>query len=103
MNGIIEKWDENRLNEGESCLTVDDHLIPINVKRRFKQLVSKAVNESEIGKFVDAKRLSDSPAITLSITHPKIAIGCISVDLAPLVEAHLPFKPEFGWPISIAR
>jgi hypothetical protein len=27
---------------------------------------------------------------------------CVSVDLAPLVEAHVPFKPEFGWPRSNA-
>jgi hypothetical protein len=44
-----------------------------------------------------------SPAATLSISHPKIAGDCVSVDLAPLVEAHLPFRPEFGWPRSNAR
>jgi hypothetical protein len=25
------------------------------------------------------------------------------IDLAPLVEAHLPFQPEFGWPRPNAR
>ena len=98
LNGIIEKWDQQRLNEGQSCLTVDDHLIPIYVKKRFKQLVSEAVNQPDIQQFVDAKRLSESPAVTLSITRPKNAGDSISVDLAPLVEARLPFKPEFGWP-----
>jgi hypothetical protein len=59
VGGIIEKWDQQRLNEGQSCLTVDDHLIPFKVKRRFKQLVSEAVNQPQIQQFVDAKRLSE--------------------------------------------
>ena len=100
MRKIIAQWDQQRLNEGQSCLTVGNDLIPIKVKRRFKQLVSEAVNRPQIRQFVDAKRLSESPAATLSITHPNIAGGCISVDLAPLVEAHLPFRPEYGWPRS---
>ena len=103
VSGIIEKWDQQRLNEGQSCLTVGNHLIPIKVKRRFKQLVGEAVNRPQIRQFVDVKRLSESPAATLSISHPDIAGDCVSVDLAPLVEAHLPFKPEFGWPRSNAR
>jgi hypothetical protein len=102
VGGIIEKWDQQRLNEGQSCLTVGDHLIPIKVKRRFKQLVGEAVNRPQIRKFVDARRLTESPAATLSITHRDIVGGCVSVDLAPLVEAHVPFKPEFGWPRSNA-
>ena len=103
VGGLIEKWNQQRLNEGQSCLTVDEHIIPIKVKRRFKQLVSEAVNRPQIRLFVDAKRLSESPAATLSISHPSIAGGCISVDLAPLIEAHLPFRPEFGWPRSNAH
>ena len=104
VNGIIEKWDQKRLNEGQSCLTVDDYLIPFKVKRRFKQLVSEAVNQLGIQRFVDAKRLSESPAATLSISHPNIVEGYyVSVDLAPLIEAHLPFTQEFGWPRSSAR
>jgi hypothetical protein len=102
-DGIIEKWDQKRLNEGQSCLTVDDNLIPINVKRRFKQLVSEAVNQPQIQQFVDAKMLSESPAATLSISDPDIAGDCVSVDLAPLIEAHLLFQPEFGWPRPNAR
>ena len=103
-NGLIKKWDQKRLNGGQSCLTVDDHLIPFKVKRRFKQLVSEAVNQLGIQRFVDAKRLSESPAATLSISHPNIVEGyCVSVDLAPLVEAHLPFIQEIGWPRSSAR
>ena len=103
VNGIIEKWDQKGLNEGQPCLTVDDHLIPFKVKRRFKQLVSEAVDELGIQRFVDAKRLSESPAATLSISHPDIVEGyCVSVDLAPLVKAHLPFTQEFGWPRSSA-
>lgn len=103
VGGIIEKWDQQRLNEGQSCLTVGDHLIPIKVKRLFKQLVGEAVNRPQIRQFVDAKRLSESPAATLSISHPNIAGDCVSVDLAPLIEGHLPFKPEFGWPRAKAR
>jgi hypothetical protein len=61
------------------------------------------VNRPQIRKFVDAKRLSESPAATLSISHPNIAGDCINVDLAPLIEGHLPFRPEFGWPRSNAR
>jgi hypothetical protein len=59
VGGIIEKWDQQRLNEGQSCLTVGDHLIPIKVKRRFKQLVGEAVNRPQIRKFVDARRLTE--------------------------------------------
>ena len=98
VNEIIPKWDQKGLNEGQSCLTVGNHLIPIKVKRRFKQLVSEAVNQPQFQEFVDAKRLSESPAVTLSITHSKIPEGSVSVDLAPLIEAHLLFQPEFGWP-----
>ena len=103
VGGIIEKWDQQRLNEGQSCLTVGDHLIPIKVKRRFKQLVGEAVNRPQIRKFVDARRLTESPAATLWISHPNIVGDCINVDLAPLIEGHLPFRPEFGWPRSNAR
>jgi hypothetical protein len=103
MREIIAQWDQQRLNEGQSCLTVGNDLIPIKVKRRFKQLVGEAVNRPQIRKFVDAKRLSESPAATLSISHPNIAGDCINVDLAPLIEGHLPFRPEFGWPRSNAR
>ena len=103
MREIIAQWDQQRLNEGQSCLTVGNDLIHIKVKRRFKQLVGEAVNRPQIRKFVDAKRLSESPAATLSISHPNIAGDCINVDLAPLIEGHLPFRPEFGWPRSNAR
>lgn len=103
VGGVIEKWDQQRLNEGQSCLTVGNHIIPIKVKRLFKQLVGEAVNRPQIRQFVDAKRLSESPAATLSISHPNIAGDCVSVDLAPLIEGHLPFKPEFGWPRAKAR
>jgi hypothetical protein len=103
LSGLIPKWDQQGLNEGQSCLTVGEHIIPIKVKRRFKQLVGEAVNRPQIRKFVDAKRLSESPAATLSISHPNIAGDCINVDLAPLIEGHLPFRPEFGWPRSNAR
>ncbi|CAC5397076.1 unnamed protein product [Mytilus coruscus] len=73
------------------------------VKRRFKALVSEAVNRPQIRQYVDAKRLSESPATTLTISHPNIVGDTISVDLAPLIKSHAPFKPEFGWPRSGAR
>ncbi|XP_076106668.1 protein mab-21-like 3 [Mytilus galloprovincialis] len=101
--GSIQRWDNARLNEGPACLTIDDDIIPIKVKRRFKALLSEAVNRPRIRKYVDAQRLSESPAATLTIHHPKIAGQTISVDLAPLIEGHLPFKPEFGWPRPGAR
>ncbi|XP_052072249.1 protein mab-21-like 3 [Mytilus californianus] len=103
LKGLIQKWDNERLNEGLACLTIDDHIIPIKVKRRFKALVSEAVNRPKIRQYVDAQRLSESPAATLTIRHPKIAGETISVDLAPLIEGHLSFKPEFGWPRSGSR
>ncbi|CAG2257889.1 unnamed protein product [Mytilus edulis] len=63
----------------------------------------EAVNRLNICQYVDAKRLSESPATTLIISHPNIVGDTISVDLTPLIEAHLSFKPEFAWPRSGAR
>jgi hypothetical protein len=62
-NGIIEKWDQKRLNEGQSCLTVDDHLIPFNVKRRFKQLVN-------------GRCVSTSGAKSTLTQYPSTMFGC---------------------------
>ncbi|CAG2205567.1 unnamed protein product [Mytilus edulis] len=87
--GTIPKWNNERSNEGPACLTI--------------ALVSEAVNRPQIRQYVDAKRLSESPAATLTISHPNIAGGTISVDLAPIIKLHIPFKPEFGWPRSRAR
>ncbi|CAG2185166.1 unnamed protein product [Mytilus edulis] len=101
--GKIQQWNNEHSNEGPACLTIDDDIIPIKVKRRFKALVSEAVNRPQIRRYVDAKRLSESPAATLTISHPKIAGGTISVDLAPIIKLHIPFKPEFGWPRPGAR
>ncbi|VDI50356.1 Hypothetical predicted protein [Mytilus galloprovincialis] len=103
ISGTIPKWNSERSNEGPACLTIDNDIIPIKVKRRFKALVSEAVNRPQIRQYVDAKRLSESPAATLTISHPNIAGGTISVDLAPIIKLHIPFKPEFGWPRSGAR
>ncbi|XP_063447830.1 protein mab-21-like 3 [Mytilus trossulus] len=101
--GIIEHWNMERLNEGPACLTIDDHIIPIRVKRRFKALVSEAVNRPHICQYVDARRLSESPATTLIIRHPYLVGDQISVDLTPLIKSHASFKPEFGWPRPGAR
>ncbi|XP_063449019.1 protein mab-21-like 3 [Mytilus trossulus] len=103
ITGLVKTWDNERLNEGPACLSIDDHIIPIKVKRRFKALVSEAVNRPRIRQYVDAQRLSESPAATLTIRHHKIAGETISVDLAPLIEGHVPFKTEFGWPRPGAR
>ena len=32
VGGLIEKWNQQRLNEGQSCLTVDEHIISIKFK-----------------------------------------------------------------------
>ncbi|XP_071177921.1 cyclic GMP-AMP synthase-like receptor 1 [Mytilus edulis] len=101
--GLTHKWNNGRFNEGPACLTIGDHIIPIKVKRRFKALVSEAVNRLNIRQYVDAKPASESPAATLIISHPNIVGDTISVDLTPLIEAHLSFKPEFGWPRSGAK
>jgi hypothetical protein len=63
-------------------------------------LLLEGQHQLGIQRFVDAKRLSESPAATLSISHPNIVEEyCVSVDLAPLVETHLPFIQKFGWPV----
>ncbi|CAG2185164.1 unnamed protein product [Mytilus edulis] len=100
FSGIIPEWNKKRLNEGSACLTIGDHIIPLKVKKRFKALVSEAVKRPFIRRYVDAKRLSESPAVTLTIAKPNDAddVEPISVDLAPLIEAHLPFRSEFNWP-----
>ncbi|CAC5397071.1 unnamed protein product [Mytilus coruscus] len=71
LTGIVPKWNREGINDVPACLTIDDDVIPINVKRRFKSLVGEAVNRPHICKYVDAKKLSDSPATTLTITHTK--------------------------------
>ncbi|CAG2257888.1 unnamed protein product [Mytilus edulis] len=101
--GTIQHWNKERLNEGPACLTIDDHIIPIRVKRRFKALVSEAINRPDIRPYVDARRLSESPATTLIICHPHIVGDQISVDLTPLIKSHASFKSEFGWPRPGAR
>ncbi|XP_071177922.1 protein mab-21-like 3 [Mytilus edulis] len=100
VGGLTQRWNNEGLNEGPACLTIDDHIIPIRVKRRFKVLVSEAVNRPHIYQFVDARRLSESPATTLIISHPNIVGDTISVDLTPLIKSHASFQPEFGWPRS---
>lgn len=92
----IQKWYKEGLNKGPACLTIDDHIIPKEVKRRFKELVSKAVNRPQMKKKVKVQRLSDSPAATLMISDPNNEGTPISVDLAPLIKAQLPFEPKFG-------
>ncbi|CAG2185162.1 unnamed protein product [Mytilus edulis] len=91
ITSTISKWNKEGINDGSACVTIDDDIIPIKVKRRFKSLVGEAVNRPHIRKFVDAKKLSDSPATTLTITHPKIAGDSVSIDLTPLIEACAPF------------
>ncbi|CAG2201157.1 unnamed protein product [Mytilus edulis] len=100
--GLTQRWNNENLNKGPACLTISDHIIPIKVKRWFKSLVSEAVNLPHIRQYVNANRLSKSPAATLSISRPAIT-GDISVDLAPLIESHVPFNQEIGWPRAGAR
>ncbi|XP_071177924.1 cyclic GMP-AMP synthase-like receptor 1 [Mytilus edulis] len=97
FSATIPEWNKKRLNEGPACLTIGYHIIPLKVKKRFKALVSETVKQPCIRQYVDAKRLSESPAVTLTIADPNVAAEPISVDLAPLIEAHLPFRPEFNW------
>lgn len=94
----IQKWDKEGLNKGSACLTIDHHIIPQKVKRRFKELVSEAVNRPEMQDKVKVQRLSESPAATLTINDPNNAGDPISVDLAPLIKASAPFISQFGWP-----
>ncbi|CAC5397073.1 unnamed protein product [Mytilus coruscus] len=96
VGSIVPKWNREGINDGLACLTIDDDVIPFKVKRRFKSLVGEAVNRPHICKYVDAKKLSDSPATTPTITHPKITGHSVSVDLTPLIESCLPFRDWLG-------
>ncbi|XP_063447832.1 protein mab-21-like 3 [Mytilus trossulus] len=97
--GTIRKWNREGINGGPACLTIDDDIIPIFVKSRFKSLVGRAVEDQpNIRKYVNAKRLSESPATTLTITHPQIAGDSVSVDLTPMIESSSRFRKTFGWP-----
>lgn len=100
--GQIPNWNNERLNDGLACLTIDEYLISLNVKRWFKALVSEAFVIPRIRQYVNVDRLSDSPATTLMIKHPTTDEK-ISVDLAPLIEGHIPFSIAFGWPRPGAR
>ncbi|XP_071177923.1 protein mab-21-like 3 [Mytilus edulis] len=103
VGGLTQRWNNEGLNDGPACLTIDDHIIPISVKRWFKALVSEAINRPHIRQYVDAKRLSESPATALIICHPYIVGDQVSVDLTPLIKSHDSFKPEFEWPRPGAR
>ncbi|XP_063447833.1 protein mab-21-like 3 [Mytilus trossulus] len=104
LSRSIPQWNKKRMNEGSDCLTIGDHIIPMKVKKRFQALVIEAIKQPLISRYVDAKRSSGSPAVTLTIADPDADdVEPISVDLAPLIEAHLPFKPEFNWPRPQAR
>lgn len=67
------------------------------VKKRFKSLVSEVVYQLDIEN-LDAKRLSDSPATTLTIKLKKTADDFVSVDLTSLIESCSTFDVTLGWP-----
>ncbi|XP_071177925.1 protein mab-21-like 3 [Mytilus edulis] len=96
-DNIIQKWNRDGINDDKACLTFDDDIIPIMVKKRFKALVTEAVNKLDIEN-VDANRLTDSPATTLTIILTKPAKGDVSVDLTPLIESRSTFVEFLGWP-----
>ncbi|XP_033735596.1 protein mab-21-like 3 [Pecten maximus] len=97
---LVARWDSERLNDGGASMTFNNDIVPIKVKRRFKALIAEAVNQPKMRNRVTADRMSDSPAITLSITFPNISYP-ISIDLCPMIEASVEFKNEFNWPMPI--
>ncbi|XP_033735598.1 protein mab-21-like 3 [Pecten maximus] len=97
IGSLVARWDSEGLNDGGASMTFNNDIVPIKVKRRFKALVAEAVNQPKMRNRVTADRLSESPAITLSITLPNISYP-ISIDLCPMIEARLEFKNEFNWP-----
>lgn len=100
---LIQSWYNEGLNNGSACLSIDGSVIPIKVKKWFKQLVIKAMDQLGLRDIVKVQGLPESPATTLTICHSKIAGGTISVDLTPIIEAKLSFIPRFCWPRAGAK
>ncbi|OWF38395.1 Protein mab-21-like 3 [Mizuhopecten yessoensis] len=98
--GYLKKqWEADGLNDGVASMTFDDDIVPIKVKRWFKSLVGEAVNQPKFRNLITTDRISSSPATTLSVKFPDIHYP-ISIDLCPMIESQLEFKPEFHWPRS---
>ncbi|XP_060068409.1 protein mab-21-like 3 [Ylistrum balloti] len=94
---IRKKWDADRLNDGVASMTFDDDIVPIKVKRIFKSLVGEAVNQPKFRNLISTDKISSSPATTLSVKFSDTGYP-ISIDLCPMIESQLEFKPEFHWP-----
>ncbi|XP_033733572.1 protein mab-21-like 3 [Pecten maximus] len=97
IGSIKKKWEADGLEDGVSSMTFDNDIVPIKVKRRFKSLVGEAVNQPKFRNMITTDRISASPATTLSVQFPDIPYP-ISIDLCPMIEGQLEFKPEFNWP-----
>lgn len=90
---LASKWD----SQGMASMTFENDIIPIKVKRRFKALVGEAVNQPKFKDIVSLDRMSSSPATTFSVKFPGVRYP-ISIDLCPMIESKVEFKPEFHWP-----
>lgn len=104
-NILLAYWASRGLNKGEACLTSGDVVLPIKVKRRFRSLVIKAIQELDYQNCVHMVPMSDSPAITLTLVNIPGINYDVNIDLCPLVESKSPFaenyklpRPGAGWP-----
>ncbi|OWF38399.1 Protein mab-21-like 3 [Mizuhopecten yessoensis] len=102
IGSLKAKWESEGLEDGGASLTFNNDIVPIKVKRRFKALVSEAVNQPKLRSRVTTDRISDSPAITLSVKLPNTAYP-ISIDLCPMIESKLEFRSDFNWPRPLAK
>lgn len=92
-----QQWINAGLEDRMASMTFDTDIVPIKVKRRFKSLVGEAINQPKYRSMITTNKLSSSPATTLSVKFPNISYP-ISIDLCPMVECNLEFRPEFNWP-----
>jgi len=97
ISDIKQRWVSTGLESGDRCMTFEDDIVPIKVKRYFKRLVAEAVNQSKFFGVVSVSRLSDSPATKLTINDPRVGYP-INIDLCPMIESKVDFKDNFGFP-----
>ncbi|XP_052087845.1 protein mab-21-like 3 [Mytilus californianus] len=85
--------------KGPYNVTENGCLMPLKVKRHFRELVCNAIDYLTKNPKSDAikiEHLSDSPAVKFT---GKQRDGVdLDVDMAPMINVKLPFKHEFGWP-----
>ncbi|XP_071137074.1 protein mab-21-like 3 [Mytilus edulis] len=80
-------------------------LVPLKVKRHFRELVCNAIDywtkKPKPDERIEIENLSDSPAVTFTVKQRDG--NDLDVDMAPMINVQLPFKDDFRWPKNGAK